>query len=42
MYQVAFSRFQIGYASAVTVLLFVLILIVTLVQLRLLQRRVEY
>jgi multiple sugar transport system permease protein len=42
MYQLAFSRFQIGYASAVTVLLFVLILIVTLVQLRLLQRRVEY
>jgi multiple sugar transport system permease protein len=42
MYQLAFSRFQIGYASAVTVLLFVLILVVTLVQLRLLQRRVEY
>ena len=42
MYQLAFSRFQIGYASAVTVLLFVLILIVTLLQLRLLQRRVEY
>ncbi|HKI56707.1 MAG TPA: sugar ABC transporter permease [Trueperaceae bacterium] len=42
MYQQAFSKFQIGYASAVTVLLFVLILIVTLVQLRLLQRRVEY
>jgi len=42
MYQLAFSRFQIGYASAVTVLLFVLILIVTVVQLRLLQRRVEY
>ncbi|MEJ2666720.1 MAG: sugar ABC transporter permease [Deinococcales bacterium] len=42
MYQLAFARFQIGYASAVTVLLFVLILIVTLAQLRLLQRRVEY
>lgn len=42
MYQLAFSRFQIGYASAVTVLLFVLILTVTLIQLRLLQRRVEY
>lgn len=42
MYQEAFSRFRLGYASAVTVLLFVLILVVTLVQLRLTQRRVEY
>jgi len=42
MYQLAFSRFQIGYASAVTVLLFVLILVVTLLQLRLTQRRIEY
>ena len=42
MYQEAFSRFRLGYASAVTVLLFVLILVVTLVQLWLTQRRVEY
>lgn len=42
MYQEAFSRFRLGYASAVTVLLFVLILVVTLVQLRLTQRRIEY
>ncbi len=42
MYQVAFARFNIGYASAVTVLLFVLILVITLLQLRLTQRRVEY
>lgn len=42
MYQEAFSRFRIGYASAVTVLLFALILLVTLVQYRLVERRVEY
>ncbi len=42
MYQEAFSRFRLGYASAVTVLLFVLILVVTVIQLRLTQRRVEY
>lgn len=42
MYQEAFSRFRIGYAAAVTVLLFALILFVTLVQLRLTSREVEY
>ena len=42
MYQEAFSRFRLGYAAAVTVLLFALILIVTLVQLRFFSRRVEY
>lgn len=42
MYQEAFSRFRLGYASAVTVLLFVLILVVTLVQYRLTNRKVEY
>ena len=43
VYQKAFGgAYQMGYASAMTVVLFVLILIVTLVQLRLLSRRYEY
>lgn len=42
MYQKAFGSFQLGYASAVTVLLFALILIVTLVQYRLTNREVQY
>ena len=42
MYQQAFEKFRIGYAAAVTVLLFAIILVVTLLQLRLTQREVEY
>ncbi|UCH27753.1 MAG: sugar ABC transporter permease [Trueperaceae bacterium] len=42
MYQEAFARFRLGYAAAVVVLLFVLIMIVTLVQLRFFSKRVEY
>ena len=42
MYQEAFQRARLGYAAAVTVVLFVIILAVTLIQLRLTQRRVEY
>ena len=43
VYQKAFGgAYQMGYAAAMTVVLFVLILIVTLVQLRLLSRRYEY
>ncbi|AWR85292.1 carbohydrate ABC transporter permease [Meiothermus taiwanensis] len=42
IYQQAFARFDLGYAAAITVLLFVIILAITLVQLRLLSRRVEY
>ena len=43
VYQKAFGgAYQMGYASAMTVVLFVLILSVTLVQLRLLSRRYEY
>jgi multiple sugar transport system permease protein len=42
MYQEAFLRARLGYAAAVTVVLFGIILIITLVQLRITQRRVEY
>jgi multiple sugar transport system permease protein len=42
MYQEAFGRFRMGYASAVTVVLFLLVLVVTVVQLRLASRKVEY
>jgi len=42
MYQEAFARFRLGYAAAVTVLLFALIMVVTLLQLRFFSRRVEY
>ena len=42
MYQEAFARSRLGYAAAVTVLLFGLILVITLVQLRFFSRRVEY
>ena len=41
IYQLAFLRFQLGYAAAVTVVLFALILLVTLVQLRVFTRKVE-
>jgi multiple sugar transport system permease protein len=41
IYQLAFLRFQLGYAAAVTAVLFALILLVTLIQLKLLTRRVE-
>lgn len=42
IYQEAFARARLGYASAVTVVLFFIILIITLVQLRLTQREVSY
>ena len=42
MYEEAFQRARLGYAAAVTVVLFLLIMIVTLIQLRLTQRRVDY
>lgn len=42
MYEEAFGRARLGYAAAVTVVLFVIILVVTLIQLRLTQRRVDY
>ena len=42
IYQMAFGRFQMGYASAITVVLFIIILVITLLQLRFLTRRVDY
>ena len=42
MYEEAFGRARMGYAAAVTVVLFGIIMIVTLIQLRLTQRRVDY
>ncbi|PYE50421.1 carbohydrate ABC transporter permease [Deinococcus yavapaiensis] len=42
IYQVAFGRFQMGYASALTVVLFAIILVITLLQMRFLTRRFDY
>ncbi|MBB5234666.1 multiple sugar transport system permease protein [Deinococcus budaensis] len=41
IYQMAFGRFQMGYASAITVVLFGIILAITLLQLRFLTRRYD-
>ena len=42
MYQEAFERARLGYAAAVTVLLFAIILVITLIQMRFLNTKVEY
>lgn len=42
IYQQAFKSFKMGYASASTVVLFAIILIITVIQLRVTTRRVEY
>jgi multiple sugar transport system permease protein len=42
IYRMAFQSSKMGYASAITVLLFAIILILTIVQLRVLRKRVEY
>lgn len=42
LYEQAFKFFEMGYASAVAYLLFALIFILTLLQIRFLQRRVHY
>jgi multiple sugar transport system permease protein len=42
IYRMAFQSSKYGYAAAITVLLFVIILIITAFQLRVLRRRVEY
>ncbi|GGK41899.1 sugar ABC transporter permease [Deinococcus malanensis] len=41
IYQMAFGRFEMGYASAVTVVLFALILLITVIQLKFLTRRYD-
>ncbi|HEX2864103.1 MAG TPA: sugar ABC transporter permease [Deinococcales bacterium] len=42
IYRLAFQNFRMGYAAAITVILFAIILAVTVLQLRVLRRRVEY
>jgi multiple sugar transport system permease protein len=42
VYKEGFSRSNMGYAAALTVVLFLIILFITLIQLRVLSRRVEY
>ena len=42
IYRVAFQSSKMGYGSAITVLLFAIILLITVFQLRLLRKRVEY
>jgi multiple sugar transport system permease protein len=42
VYNQGFSSYEMGYAAALTVILFAVILAITVIQLRLLSRRVEY
>lgn len=42
IYQLAFRSFRMGYASAATVVLFVIILAITLIQMKVLTKRFEY
>jgi len=42
IYRVAFYQFRFGYASAMTVALFSVILLITLVQMKILNKPVEY
>ena len=42
MFNEAFGRARVGYAAAITVVLFLLILTITLIQLRVTQKRFEY
>ena len=42
IYQMAFGRFEMGYAAAMTVALFVIIMVITVFQLRFLTKRFEY
>ncbi|MFN3333208.1 MAG: carbohydrate ABC transporter permease, partial [Caldilinea sp.] len=42
VYKEGFGSYNMGYAAALTVLLFFVILLITIFQLRVLQRRVEY
>ena len=42
VYKEGFSSYNMGYAAALTIILFAVILIITLAQMRLFSRRVEY
>ena len=42
VYREGFSSYNMGYAAALTVILFLVILLITVIQLRFLSRRVEY
>jgi multiple sugar transport system permease protein len=42
IYQQAFHHFKMGYASAMTVVLFCIILVITLFQLKVLSKKIEY
>ncbi len=42
IYQTAFQSFNMGYASAMTIVLFLCILLISLVQMKVLNRRVDY
>jgi multiple sugar transport system permease protein len=42
IYNQAFQSFKMGYASAITVVLFAIILVITIIQLKVATRRVEY
>jgi len=42
VYREGFSSYNMGYAAALTVILFLVILLITIIQLRFLSRRVEY
>jgi multiple sugar transport system permease protein len=42
VYQVGFQRFRMGQAAAATAVLFAVIMVVTLVQMKVLSRPVEY
>ncbi len=42
VYNEGFSSYNMGYAAALTVILFFVILLITVIQLRLLSRRVDY
>ncbi len=37
IYEYAFSRFQMGYATAVSVILFLILIMITLIQMRILR-----
>ena len=42
VYREAFQRLNMGYASSLTVILFVIILVITVIQMRVLRRNIEY